>query len=138
MLAMAGAAMLVAMALPAFAQGFELDLLSPEAIAAAANAAEQNASQEQSADQEQNCINYFNQEINQSQSANVEQNTVVGDNTATVNQEQSAANVAIGVKQENKCTAVIAQDQELEQDIEQEALAAAAAALGEAGIEFGD
>src|SRR3712207_4711595 len=98
MLAMAGAAMLVDMGLPAFAQGFELDLLSPEAIAAGANAAEQNASQEQSADQEQNCINYFNQEINQSQSANVEQNTVVGDNTATVNQEQSAANVAIGVK----------------------------------------
>ena len=122
--AMAGAAMLVAMALPAFAQ---LELLSPEATATAANAAEQNAAQEQNANQEQNCINVFNQENNQSQSANVEQNNVFGDNTSTVNQEQNAANVAIGVEQENKCTAVIAQDQALEQSVAQEADAAASA-----------
>ncbi len=131
MLAMAAAALLVATALPAFAQ---LDLLSPDANATAANAAEQNAAQEQNAALEQNCINYFNQEINQSQVANVEQNTVVGDNTATVNQEQNAANIAVDVKQENKCTAVIAQEQDLSQSVQQEALAAAAAALGEAGI----
>jgi hypothetical protein len=122
--AMVAAAMLVAMAVPAFAQ---LELLSPDATASAANAAEQNAAQEQSAALEQNCINYFNQENNQSAEANVEQNNVFGDNTSTVNQENNAANVAIGVEQENKCTAVIAQDQALEQSVNQEANAAAAA-----------
>ena len=135
MLAMAAAALLVATALPAFAQ---LEFLSPDANANAANAAEQNAAQEQNAALEQNCINSFNQEINQSQSANVEQNNVFGDNTSTVNQEQNASNYARDVEQENKCEAVIAQDQNLEQSVEQEALAAAAAALGEAGIEFGE
>ncbi len=137
MLAMAGAAMLVAMALPAFAQVPELDLLSPDANATAANAAEQNAAQEQNAALEQNCINYFNQEINQSQVANVEQNNVFGDNTSTVNQEQNASNYARDVNQENKCLAVIAQDQELSQSVDQAALAAAAAALCEAGIDIG-
>jgi hypothetical protein len=131
--AMVAAAMLVAMALPAFAQ---FELLSPEANATAANAAEQNAAQEQNATLNQDCINVFNQEINQSAEANVTQNNVFGDNTSTVNQEQNAANVAIGVEQENKCTAVIAQEQDLSQKVRQEALAAAAAALGEAGIEF--
>ena len=137
MLAMAAAAMLVAVALPAFAQEFELDFLSPDATATAANAAEQNAAQRQTANLEQNCINSFNQENNQSASANVEQNSVFGDNTSTINQEQNASNYARDIKQENKCTAVIAQDQDLSQSVEQDALAAAAAALGEAtGIEF--
>jgi hypothetical protein len=118
MLAMAGAAMLVAMALPAFAQ---LDLLSPDANATAANAAEQNAAQEQNAALEQNCINVFNQEINQTQTTG----DVVGANT--VNQEQNAANVAIGVEQKNECKAEIEQDQDLSQSVQQEANAAAAA-----------
>ncbi len=135
MLALGAAALLVAMAAPAFAQ-VHLDFLSPEANAAASNAAEQNASQEQNADLEQNCINVFNQENNQSATANVEQNNVFGDNTSTVNQEQNASNYARDINQENNCRAVIAQDQDLSQSVEQNALAAAAAALGEAGIEF--
>ena len=122
MLAMAAAALLVATALPAFAQ---LEFLSPDATASAAN----EAAQEQTANQEQNCINILSQENNQT--ANVEQNNVFGDNTSTVNQD--AANVAIGVEQENEdCEQSIEQDQELEQDLEQQARAAAAAALGEA------
>jgi hypothetical protein len=117
MLAMAAAALLVATALPAFAQ---LEFLSPDATASAAN----EAAQEQTANQEQNCINILSQENNQT--ANVEQNNVFGDNTSTVNQD--AANVAIGNELQNKCEAVIVQ----EQDLEQQARAAAAAALGEA------
>jgi hypothetical protein len=115
MLAMAAAALLVATALPAFAQ-----FLSPQATASAAN----EAAQEQTANQEQNCYNILSQENNQT--ANVEQNNVFGDNTSTVNQD--AANVAIGNELQNKCEAVIVQ----EQDLEQQARAAAAAALGEA------
>jgi hypothetical protein len=135
MLAMAAAAMLVAVALPAFAQN--LDFLSPDANATAANAAEQNAAQEQNASQEQ-CINVFNQENNQEANATINQENPVF-SPATVNQEQNASNVAVGVSQENRdCVAVIEQEQELRQDLEQEALAAAAAALGEAGIALED
>ena len=113
--AMVAAAMLVAMALPAFAQ---LELFNP----AATNVGEQNAAQEQNAALEQNCINSINQEINQEANANVEQGVAVA-SPVTINQEQSAANVAYGNEQNNKCVAVIAQEQELEQDLEQEAVA---------------
>ncbi len=135
MLALGAAALLVAMALPAFAQGFDLDLLSPEANASNAQDAANNASQEQTANLDQDCRNVFVQENNQEANATVNQGVAVG-SPVTVSQPQNASNTAENVKQENECVAVIAQDQDLSQSVEQNALAAAAAALGEAGIEF--
>ena len=137
MLALGAAALLVAMAVPAFAQIPGLDILSPDATATAANAAEQNASQEQTANLEQDCVNVFRQENNQEANATVNQGVAVG-SPVTINQEQNASNSAENVRQENECVAVIAQEQELRQSVEQDALAAAAAALREAEIEFGD
>ena len=138
---MVAAAMLVAMAVPAFAQGPAVDLvdlipiLSPEANAVNAQDAANNATQTQTATQ--NCENNFTQENNQTANATVNQGVAVG-SPVTINQEQHASNYARDIKQENKCVAVIRQDQDLTQSIEQDALAAAAAALREAEIEFGD
>ncbi len=133
MLALGAAALLVAMALPAFAQ---VDLLSPDATASNAQDAANNASQAQTATLNQNCENNFTQENNQTANATVNQGVAVG-SPVTVSQPQDASNVAVGVEQENKCVAMIRQDQDLSQSIEQDALAAAAAALGAAGIDIG-